>query len=129
MGMRDWEWQSVALGGCSVEECRNDLANGLWKDREGREGARCWDHYKEALARGVVKDPPEVRAERERIAAAIEAWYFMWSKPVRVAFTAKTVKPSEMMNKRWLLDFAREIRAGTFGVPHGGGEPDAVYET
>ena len=128
--LKTFKWD-FAPACCYIKDCRDDGWNGHWKGSdasfcEERRVILCWSHYKEFRAYQASQDPEEVRLERVRIAAALEAWHKMWSKPHRIAFTDRTVTPNKPNNLSWLLEFAKEIRVGTFDIPHGDGEPDAA---
>jgi hypothetical protein len=127
---RDWTWNPVSFGCSKRGCCLNNRANGSWRSKASARGrALCWDHYQDALREEAARDSKEVLAERERIAAALMAWHDMWEKPQRVAFTDKKVKSSGMITTHWLKEFAGKMKDGTFGLPHGGGEPEPLYET
>lgn len=130
MSYRDWTWSHVSTGCSKKDCCRNNRANGSWHSRASALGrGLCWDHYQEALREEAAGDSKEVLAERERIASALMAWHDMWQKPNRVAGTDKKVRSSGVVTTDWIKTFAEKIKDGTFGLPHGGGEPEPLYET
>lgn len=127
MSLRDWTW-SYATGPCDARGSKHDGANGTWSSPQGVRGKRlCWTHYQEALRQEAAVDAGAVLAERERIAAGLEAWAAMWAKPNPVASTNKKVRSSGTVSLDWLREFAEKIRDGTFGKPHNP-EPDPLYE-
>jgi hypothetical protein len=129
MSYREWPW-SRGWNGCDKDGCpSNAYYNGTWHAPGKSKKKLCWDHYQEALREEAAKDSPAVLAERERIAAALMAWYDMWQKPNRVAFTDKKVKPRGTVTTSWIKEFAEKIKDGTIGPPHGGREPEPLYET
>jgi len=129
VSLREWTWTQGWLG-CDRNGCpSNAYYNGTWCAPGQSKKKLCWTHYQEALREEAAKDPKEVLAERERIAAALMAWFNMWQKPNRVAFTNKKVKSSGTVTTDWIKGFAEKIKDGTIGPPHGGGEPEPLYET